>query len=189
MIYFTSDLHFHHENIISLCSRPFPNVQKMNERLIANWNKAVRPQDEVFILGDVTMKGAEAAYECLSQLRGRKYLVLGNHDKFVRSEAWRSFAFTFEWVKDYAEIAYQGERFVLCHYPFLEWNGMYRGAIDLHGHQHNPSAYNEAQKKQGIRRYDVGVDANGYRPISIEDILANVTEEIGEIRLWRKSSS
>lgn len=178
MIYFTADLHFDHEKIITACHRPFHNAEEMNEKLIQNWNQRVQPEDDVYILGDVTMKGAELAYACLSQLRGRKYLILGNHDAFARNRTWESYAFTFEWVKDYAELNWQNERFILCHYPFLEWDNMYRGAIDLHGHQHNLPEYNKRQRKLGIRRYDVGVDANGYKPVSIEEILGNITDQI-----------
>lgn len=178
MIYFTSDLHFHHENIIPSCHRPFRNAEDMNEKLIRNWNEVVRPEDEVYILGDVTLKGADAAYECLSQLCGKKYLVRGNHDSFVTKRTWEPYAFTFEWVKDYAELDVHGISFVLCHYPFLEWNHMYRGAIHLHGHQHNGPSYNEGQKAQGIRRYDAGVDANDYRPVSVEEILSFVTQKL-----------
>ena len=56
MLYFTSDLHFYHDNIIQLTSRPYQDVNEMNDRLIANWNKKIRPKDEVYILGDATMK-------------------------------------------------------------------------------------------------------------------------------------
>ena len=178
MIYFTSDLHFYHEKIIMHCQRPFKNAVMMNEVLIRNWNAIVRPEDSVYILGDVTMKGAAYAFACLSQLTGKKYLIRGNHDEFVDSNEWQPYAWLFGWVKDYAEVTWGGERFVLCHYPFVEWNQMYKGAIDLHGHQHNKPAYNRSQYELGIRRYDVGVDANGFRPVSAKEILANITDKI-----------
>ena len=73
MIYFTSDMHFFHERIIRHCGRPFRDVQEMNERLIQNWNGTVGPDDEVYILGDVTMKGPEQAFAVLSRLSGKKY--------------------------------------------------------------------------------------------------------------------
>ena len=62
MIYFTADLHFYHENVISHASRPFSSVEEMNEALIRNWNKIVKPTDEIYILGDFTMKGAGYAF-------------------------------------------------------------------------------------------------------------------------------
>ena len=57
-------------------------------------------------------------------------------------------------------------------YPIEEWADYYKGAIHLHGHQHNTSAYNLQQKQAGLRRFDVGVDANGYAPVSVEGIIA-----------------
>ena len=59
LIYFTSDLHFYHDNIIHHCQRPFWSSDDMNDSLIENWNDTVSPDDEVYILGDVTMEGPD----------------------------------------------------------------------------------------------------------------------------------
>lgn len=75
MIYFTADLHFYHDNIIKHTNRPFRDYTEMNETLVKNWNRLVKPQDEIYILGDVTMKGPAFATEMLSRLTGRKYLI------------------------------------------------------------------------------------------------------------------
>ncbi|WP_455780783.1 metallophosphoesterase [Megasphaera elsdenii] len=172
MIFFTADLHFFHDKIITHCQRPFANADKMNQKLICNWNNVVQPDDEVYILGDVTLKGPDAAYQILSQLRGKKYLIRGNHDGFVDSPDWQPYAWTFTWVKDYAEVEARNQLLVLCHYPFADWNQRRKGAIHLHGHQHHHADYNLEQRRQHLRRYDVGVDANHYTPVSLETILA-----------------
>ena len=169
MLYFTSDLHFYHDNIIQLTSRPYQDVNEMNERLIANWNKKIRPKDEVYILGDVTMKSYVYAQEALKQLHGRKYLIRGNHDRFVQQKEFDQSLFS--WVKEYAELKYEGYQFILFHYPIAEWNGFYHGAIHLRGHQHNPAQVNVHNRDNGFRRYDVGVDANHQMPVSIVDII------------------
>ena len=174
MIYFTSDLHFYHKNIISHTGRPFRNVDEMDEALVRNWNNTVMPDDDIYILGDVTMRGPDAAYQMLSRLQGRKYLIRGNHDKFVEQQTWKQYSWIFEWVKDYHELTIGNDVFILCHYPFAEWNEFFRGSIDLHGHQHNHQEYNEEQRAAGIRRYDVGVDANTFAPVSYERILQQV---------------
>ena len=122
----------------------------------------MKANDEVYILGDVTMKGASNANTVLSQLKG-------NHDNFVEQENFNSYIF--EWVKDYYELEYEGNLFVLFHYPLEEWNKFYRGAYHLHGHQHNNSLYNFENLKKGLRRYDVGVDANNFKPVSIDEII------------------
>ena len=69
------------------------------------------------------------------------------------------------------EITYQNTKFVLFHYPILEWNGYGKGAIALHGHQHNHKNYNIENRKAGILRYDVGVDANNMEPVSADEII------------------
>ena len=171
MIYFTSDLHFFHDKIIKHTNRPFFSCEEMNQKLINNWNNKVKAIDEVYILGDITMKGAKYATEVLSQLKGIKYLVRGNHDSFLENSIFEKERF-FQWIKDYHELTYQNTRFILCHYPILEWNGFYKGTFHLHGHQHNHEDYNYYNLQQKIRRYDVGVDANWMKPVSIEDILA-----------------
>ena len=75
---------------------------------------------------------------------------------------------------DYLELKpgeCHGTRMVLSHYPMLSWNGKRRGSIQLHGHIHAGAAYNERNRRRGILRYDVGVDANGYAPVSRDEIL------------------
>lgn len=68
MIFFTADLHFYHDKVIRFASRPFCDADTMNKALIENWNKKVSARDEVYILGDVTMKGPEYATEVFVSL-------------------------------------------------------------------------------------------------------------------------
>lgn len=170
MIYFTSDLHFYHENVIKYENRPFASAEEMNQSLINNWNKKVDDSDEIYILGDITLKGATFAMGILKQLNGRKYLIKGNHDKFADQETFDKTVFA--WMKDYYELEYQSQRFILFHYPIEEWNHYFRGSIHLHGHQHNHADYNIQNLEKGLRRFDVGVDANNMFPVSIDDIIA-----------------
>lgn len=166
MIYVTSDLHFHHTNIIRICNRPFEDVAQMNRRLIQNWNDVVRPEDEVYVLGDFTLKGMDAIPDLVGQLKGKKYLIRGNHDRFARFD----YCDGFEWVKDYHEIQDQNNWFILCHYPITDWNHMYRGSYQLHGHIHGKPAYNQGNMENRRLQYDVGVDANNYTPITLLEI-------------------
>lgn len=78
----------------------------------------------------------------------------------------------FQWVKDYYELIWNNQKFVLFHYPIAEWADFYKGAIHLHGHQHNKKDYNLQQKQAKLYRYDVGVDANNFTPVNINDIVA-----------------
>lgn len=169
MIYFTSDLHFYHEKIIKHTNRHFTNTESMNKGLIKNWNKTVSKTDEVYILGDVTMKGSNYANTVLSCLNGKKYLIKGNHDNFLGQASFNKSIF--QWVKDYYELEYKNEKFILCHYPIEVWNGCHKGTIHLHGHLHSKEEYNYENLNKGLKRFDVGVDANNMYPISIEDII------------------
>lgn len=169
MIFFVSDLHLGHANIISHCHRPFRDVHAMDRSLITNWNARVDADDEVYILGDFSLASGEETNTYLSQLNGRKFLIRGNHEKCLDDTAFDESAF--EWVRDYYELRAEGELFILFHYPILEWHRI-KTAFQLHGHQHNPARYNHSQRSLGQRRYDVGVDANSYQPVSIKEIIA-----------------
>lgn len=79
-IYFTSDLHFGHKNIIRFCNRPWETIEEMDEGLIKNWNSVVGENDLVFDLGDFAFASNGRWKEILSRLNGRHYLILGNHD-------------------------------------------------------------------------------------------------------------
>ena len=169
MVFFTSDLHFGHSNIIRSVGRPFAAAEDMDETLIQNWNHCISPVDEVYILGDFTLRGPQQAMELLRRLNGQKYLIRGNHDQFVDRATFDKTLF--HWVRDYHKLFYQGRQFVLFHYPIAEWDQSHHGAIHLHGHQHNHAGYNTQNAQHGLLRYDVGVDANGMFPVSVEQII------------------
>ena len=169
MVYFTADLHFYHDKIIRHTGRPFHHMEEKNKELIQKWNNKVSHNDEIYILGDFTMKGADVASACLYSLKGKKYLIRGNHDNFADSSNFESSLFVS--IRDYMEIAYLNQHFVLFHYPIMEWNGYGKGAIALHGHQHNHKDYNLENRRKGILRYDVGVDANNMEPVSAQEII------------------
>ena len=84
-IFFTSDSHFCHSNIIKFCDRPFKDVEEMNEILIDNWNKTVGPNDIIYHLGDFCFAGSAEWHSILGRLNGRIHLILGNHDEKLRT--------------------------------------------------------------------------------------------------------
>jgi len=173
MIYFTSDTHFYHSNIINLNDRPFSNLDDMHRTLIQNWNAYVSERDEIYILGDFTFNSTgDEANRILKRLKGKKYLIRGNHDKFLKDDAFDTSAF--EWIKDYYVLDYKKLKFVLFHYPILEWQGFFGDAIHLYGHVHNSNKDPKQASRLKVltsRAINVGVDVNNYFPISIEQIL------------------
>ncbi len=174
MIYFTSDLHFSHKNIINACRRPFHSVENMEKLLIMNWNELVTPQDDIWILGDFSFAKKAKTAEIAGQLNGHKKLVMGNHDHESKS----FYESIFEEVYDFGKeikplIDGQRQRIVLCHYAMKTWNGSHYGAWNLHGHSHGT-----LEDDGNSLQHDVGVDVNGYYPISLDrvaKIMANKT--------------
>lgn len=178
MIYVTSDLHFFHKNVIKYNGRPFDSVEDMNKALIRNWNNVVDKEDDVYILGDVTLKGVSFATKILQELKGNKFLVKGNHDVFVNQSSFDKTHFM--WIKDYYELEYNGQYFILFHYPIESWNGASNKSIHLHGHQHNKRTYNFENREKGILKFDVGVDANNMAPVSLEYIM-DFFQDVAEV--------
>lgn len=169
MIYFTADLHFCHKNIIMMCERPFASLDEMHTALIKNWNAVVGRNDEVYLLGDFIYRGkGKQANEILSQLRGKKYLIRGNHEKYLADPEFD--ASLYEWVKDYYVLNYKDSRFVLFHYPILEWEHFHRKSVHLFGHIHAPSGAGKKFWHPKERAFNVGVDNNDYFPVSAEEI-------------------
>ena len=178
-IFFTSDTHFFHKNIIDYSNRPWNTIEQMNEGIIDNWNNVVGEKDIVYHLGDVAMGGSKRAEELSSilfKLNGTIRLVRGNHDDYVLNSPCIE---RFDWVKDYHELKYTSpsygkRKFVLMHYPLLTWNSSNRKtkeglpySIQLHGHCHG--GVNSLNNQ--TTRMDVGVDPNEYQPLSIESII------------------
>lgn len=170
MIYFTSDTHFGHEAAIGFTDRPWDSVAAMNAGLIDEINYWVQPDDILYHLGDFSYRiPIEEAAEIRSKIRCKEiHLVSGNHDKNWAQE---SVAGVFRVEPLICVIKDRGERFVLSHYPIADWPGKHYRTIHLHGHIHSIGLdYNQLNREKGILRYDVGVDANEYRPVSTEEI-------------------
>jgi calcineurin-like phosphoesterase family protein len=182
--YFTSDPHFGHERVIEYSSRPFSSVEEMDETLIDNWNKLVKPDDIIYELGDFAFLKLQPLKVLLHHLNGHKQAILGNHDKVIRknkAELLRDGLF--ESIEDYVELNFKSQRICVFHYPMRSWRGAHHnpGAIALHGHTHN------SIQPLG-KSVDVGVDAKfiipgtdvsimgkkkeDYRPLHLEEILA-----------------
>ena len=132
-VFFTSDTHFYHANIINFCKRPFANVETMNEALIEKWNAVVGANDIVFHLGDFCFGGSAEWTNILNRLNGRIYLIVGNHD--LRNLR-KGYCKRFEEVVMQMHIEVDKQRIYLNHYPFLCYAGVYDGAWQLFGHVH-----------------------------------------------------
>lgn len=185
MIFFTSDTHYYHTNVIEYCNRPFKTVEEMNETLINNYNSVVGEKDTVYHLGDFAFANRAKAEEILNRLNGKKILILGNHDFDPRYNGEKFYKEIFHEVYYYHELKYNGTRFCLFHFPIESWNKRHRGSIHLHGHTH--STYDK-RNEQVPNRFDVGVDTWDFKPVSIEEILKLKTETVVNDRYHKKDN-
>lgn len=167
MWWFTSDTHYFHKNIIRYCSRPFSDVNAMNEAMIANWNLHVAEDDDVFFLGDFSFGHAEDTKEVFNRLVGRKHMIVGNHDKHHSKSWWKSLGFKV--VEDYMNITIGRYKITLSHYPYNDPTNHRYGALDankeplLCGHVH------EHWKVKG-NMINVGVDQWNFTPVNEKTI-------------------
>ena len=176
-LFFTSDTHFHHTNILEFCNRPWGDIRTHDLALIQNWNKVVPYDGKVFHLGDFAMtSNVDYLRELVLRLNGDIYLIMGNHDYRNRMDR-ESIKSLFKEVCDIAELNVDGINLVMCHFPMLYWN---RGYYHLHGHIHGgPNSKSSEIAPKHIKRYDVGVDNNNYRPISFNELIGDKFLKLG----------
>lgn len=159
-VFFISDMHFNHSNIIMYCNRPFENVHEMNETIIENWNNTVSDDDVVYVLGDVGFFNPhtiEVASSFIKKLKGDKRLICGNHDRRKKPKWWVEAGFTD--ATNHPVIFLN--KFVLSHEPVT--NGTFAKYINIHGHMHD--------KKIDSNSYiNVCVECINYTPISLKEI-------------------
>lgn len=178
-VFFTSDTHFYHDNIIKYCRRPFKDAAQMNEVLIENWNSTVSPDDTVFHLGDFSYGGSAEWVKVLDSLNGNIHLIVGNHDIKHLS---KGYYHHFKSVVMQMYILIDEQKLFLNHFPMLTYGWAYRDVWQLFGHVHSGPL--NITPTQGVdiprlkmlmpTQYDVGVDNNEFKPISfakVKDII------------------
>ena len=170
MYYFISDPHFGHENILKMCQRPFENVEEMNEAMIDAWNQRVTGNDTVFILGDLFYRCPDPE-PILQRLKGKKRLIIGNHDSSWMDKVDLSRYFVS--VDPFLEITDGVRAITLCHYPLLTWKHKLRTYM-VHGHIHNDTTSDFFPLLVARERVlNAGVEVNGYRPVTFEELQKN----------------
>jgi len=164
--YYISDLHFFHEGILNrMDNRGFESIEAMHDYMIKQWNSKVRAGDEVVILGDFSFGGTKETMDILQQLKGKKFLITGNHDKWLKKYDNEKQHY-FNWIKPYAELNDNKRKVILCHYPVFCYNGQFKKNDSgeyttwmLHGHIHVSDdvylveKYKEITKQQTRTQY------------------------------------
>lgn len=181
-VFFTSDTHFQHKNIINYCSRPWmsgvdelgnacatdEDVIKMDEDLINKWNSTVSDNDIVYHLGDFALGNRENIAKIRSKLNGKIHLVLGNHDFFHMNSKYGckdvvDFFYKAGFDKVYDKPILFENYFVLSHEPmmFLNSNCPF---VNVYGHVHDSTAFTTFSKNSCC----VCVERHDYKPISFD---------------------
>lgn len=183
MIYYTSDLHIGHANILKHCNRPFSNVDEMNEALIENWNRRLCHNDTVFVLGDLFFRNALPASHYLERMKGKKHLIIGNHDRgwMKQTDVMRYF----EDISLMREVVDRGRKLTLCHYPMLAWNGCGKGAYHIYGHVHSNLDHGYGSILAAMpHALNACVDVNHFQPVTFEELQIN-NNRIRQQEIWQ----
>jgi calcineurin-like phosphoesterase family protein len=168
MIYFISDTHFFHENIIKFCNRPFKDAEEMNYILIENWQRTVKPEDTVYFLGDFTWD-IDKGIKIWNRLNGRKVFIRGNHDdKFINALFAECGGAINLKITDIFELHHNKTIITMCHYPMVCWNRSHFNAPLLYGHVHS------GKIPLSGKVLDVSVENINYTPISLDEVIAKI---------------
>lgn len=180
MIWLTSDLHFNHDKEFIWKARGFNSVQEMNSAIVERYREVVKPEDTIYILGDLMMgQKIDENLDLIKSLPGQIVIIRGNHDTDNRVSLYKSFGVP---VYDALSLKYNGYHFYLSHYPTLTGNlekeSLKQCTLNLFGHTH----------QQGNFFYDlpymyhVGVDSHNCYPVSIDTVIEDMKQKVQECK-------
>lgn len=166
-IFFCSDHHFGHQNILTFKRddgtplREFDNVDHMHEHIINQHNSVVRPGDKVYFLGDVVMSRKTSALQILRYLNGEKVLIKGNHDQCSAAA----------YLQHFKDIrgSHQFEGLIMTHIP-IHSESLARWGLNVHGHLHYNVVKLPLSQIPDRRYFNVSMERINYTPISLEEI-------------------
>lgn len=177
MIYFISDSHFEHENVIKYSNRPFKDIYEMREQMIQRWNSVVQPDDIVYHLGDFILGSKEQAKDILDRLNGNKILIKGNHDN--HSDHWYIDAGFLE-VHNSLLLNYNNQSILLTHYPYRipeQYKSKYN--IHLYGHMHEKGDELSVYPTFAQNGACLSVERIDYTPLSIDKVIESCKNTVG----------
>lgn len=168
-IWFTSDQHFGHKNVLKLSNRPYSSIEQMDEDIIEKYNKLVKKDDVVYFLGDLAWNQSYDNYKKIfKRLNGRKVYILGNHDNRQNLLKCQKDGLLLS-VKESQILNIGSDTVHLTHYPLLEWFNFYHGGLALHGHTH-------CRVNDYCLSTDIGVDCWEMEPVEFTEIKEYLTK-------------
>lgn len=138
MYFFISDLHFGSEKMLEYRKEEFKTMDQMDDAMIEAWNSVVSDRDSVVIVGDFSDYGSYKTISILKRLKGRKHLIIGKNDEFIKDSSIRNSG---EFVTIGETLNFKdkntGKWFYCSHYPMLSWPGKDKGTIHVFGALHS----------------------------------------------------
>lgn len=196
-MFFTSDQHFGHNRILELGDgRAFKSIGHHNVFIINKWLSVVKPEDTVFVMGDIAMGNFEETIQLFAGLTGEKFFIPGNHDKIFSGSNSQSrierFAPLYEEVgftilpentSVELETSWGMQTVLLSHFPYsgdshsivdryAENRYVDEGLPIIHGHTHSRQKLNPKNR----REFHIGVDAHDFTPVNENEIIAWLEE-------------
>ena len=175
MDYIISDNHWFHGNILKYEHRPFKTTHEMDDYMIQAWNDTIGVNDTVYYLGDIAFtNNFQVLMRLLRTLKGKIYLVPGNHDhSCVRNNVPR-----FQWIENKlfigdsitekkVNVAGKYEKVTMSHYPMASWNAKFHGRKHFYGHVHS----NDDVMRGIPNAYNVCADVIGYKPFTFLQVV------------------
>ena len=180
MVFFTSDLHLCHDKDFVWQARGFESIDEMNAEIVRRWNEVVYPDDDVYVLGDLTLGNVEEGLKLIAKLNGYLHIIRGNHDTDTKANRYLELPNVVS-VEFATVYKYKKAIFWLSHYPTVTANydddkPWAQHLVCLFGHTHQVSPFYEVIKHAGENpyMYNVGMDAHNCTPISIEKIMDDI---------------
>lgn len=173
-IFISSDYHFNHDKEFIWKSRGFSSIQEMNENIIEKHNLLVRPDDTIYILGDIMLGDNKEGIEYLRRMNGHKIIIIGNHDTSNRVELYkRELDIP---VFNVFNLKYHGYNFYLSHFPTItserEIKKLLKNKlINICGHRHTVNKFFDMDI--GII-YHAEVDSHCMLPVRIDKIISDI---------------
>lgn len=161
-----ADLHFGHFGIITFENGrvQFKTTEEHDQFIIDNWNAVVKPQDKVYVLGDVAMN--RRCISTIDRCNGKKILIKGNHDEPFKLKEFTPY---FEDVKAYK--IFSKEKVILSHIP-IHPQCMTRWRLNIHGHLHDDFIFESPLVSVPDSFYKcVSCEQINYTPVKIEDLI------------------
>jgi calcineurin-like phosphoesterase family protein len=189
-IFFTSDYHIYHQNILHLGKgRPFASVEEMHAAIADRHNAVVRPGDKVYNFGDLALKCTwEQAHAFRQRLLGQQHFLFGNHDN-VAWDLIRMVPDCFVWAKGDPDSpgsyvlrlkGYDVPKIQIGHFAQRTWTSSHKGSWNLYGHSHN-----QLPEEPNLLAFDCGVDCWDYTPVSIEEVAQKMKSKIPAWEAWK----